>query len=122
MQYASSTNLGFIETVLAESRPRTLQDMALFVEIARDRSFTRASKASGMPIATLSRHVATRSENHSFSKLYVERSYATSRCVVVVSTLKNQQAPRRLESDERSAYGVDSATLRRRRDLTSTSC
>jgi hypothetical protein len=47
MQYASSTNLGFIETVLAESRPRTLQDMALFVEVARDRSFTRASKASG---------------------------------------------------------------------------
>ena len=36
-----------------------LQDMALFVEVARARSFTRASKASGIPIATLSRRVAT---------------------------------------------------------------
>jgi DNA-binding transcriptional LysR family regulator len=35
-----------------------LQDMALFVEVARARSFTRASKASGIPIATLSRRVA----------------------------------------------------------------
>jgi DNA-binding transcriptional LysR family regulator len=36
-----------------------LQDMALFVEVARAQSFTRASKASGVPIATLSRRVAT---------------------------------------------------------------
>jgi DNA-binding transcriptional LysR family regulator len=36
-----------------------LQDMALFVEVAHAQSFTRASKASGIPIATLSRRVAT---------------------------------------------------------------
>jgi DNA-binding transcriptional LysR family regulator len=36
-----------------------LQDMALFVEVARAQSFTRASKASGIPIATLSRRLAT---------------------------------------------------------------
>lgn len=36
-----------------------LQDMALFVEVARARSFTRASQVSGIPIATLSRRVAT---------------------------------------------------------------
>jgi DNA-binding transcriptional LysR family regulator len=35
-----------------------LQDMALFVEVARARSFTRASAASGIPIATLSRRIA----------------------------------------------------------------
>ena len=35
-----------------------LQDMALFVDVARALSFTRASKASGIPIATLSRRVA----------------------------------------------------------------
>ena len=36
-----------------------LQDMALFVEVARAQSFTRASQVSGIPIATLSRRVAT---------------------------------------------------------------
>jgi hypothetical protein len=36
-----------------------LHDMALFVEVARALSFTRASKVSGIPIATLSRRVAT---------------------------------------------------------------
>jgi DNA-binding transcriptional LysR family regulator len=35
-----------------------LQDMALFVDVARALSFTRASKASGIPIATLSRRIA----------------------------------------------------------------
>lgn len=36
-----------------------LQDMALFVEVARVLSFTRASEISGIPIATLSRRIAT---------------------------------------------------------------
>jgi DNA-binding transcriptional LysR family regulator len=36
-----------------------LQDMALFVEVARAASFTRASRISGVPIATLSRRIAT---------------------------------------------------------------
>jgi DNA-binding transcriptional LysR family regulator len=36
-----------------------MQDMALFVEVARAGSFTRASAASGVPIATLSRRIAT---------------------------------------------------------------
>ena len=36
-----------------------LQEMALFVEVARVLSFTRASEASGIPIATLSRRIAT---------------------------------------------------------------
>jgi DNA-binding transcriptional LysR family regulator len=35
-----------------------LQDMALFVDVARALSFTRASKTSGIPIATLSRRIA----------------------------------------------------------------
>ncbi|MEI9985569.1 MAG: LysR family transcriptional regulator [Aliidongia sp.] len=35
-----------------------LQDMALFVEVARALSFTRASEASGIPLATLSRRIA----------------------------------------------------------------
>ena len=35
-----------------------LQDMALFVEVAHALSFTRASAASGVPIATLSRRIA----------------------------------------------------------------
>jgi DNA-binding transcriptional LysR family regulator len=35
-----------------------LQDMALFVEVARAGSFTGAAKASGVPIATLSRRIA----------------------------------------------------------------
>jgi DNA-binding transcriptional LysR family regulator len=35
-----------------------LQDMVSFVEVARAQSFTRASKASGIPIATLSRRIA----------------------------------------------------------------
>ena len=34
-----------------------LPDMAFFVEVARALSFTRASKASGIPIATLSRRI-----------------------------------------------------------------
>jgi DNA-binding transcriptional LysR family regulator len=34
-----------------------LQDMAIFVAVARALSFTRASKASGIPIATLSRRI-----------------------------------------------------------------
>jgi DNA-binding transcriptional LysR family regulator len=38
--------------------PSDLQDIAYFVEVARALSFTRASKASGIPIATLSRRVA----------------------------------------------------------------
>jgi DNA-binding transcriptional LysR family regulator len=38
--------------------PSHLQDMIFFVEVARALSFTRASKASGIPIATLSRRVA----------------------------------------------------------------
>src|SRR3984957_16688850 len=37
--------------------PSDLQDMIFFVEVARALSFTRASKASGIPIATLSRRV-----------------------------------------------------------------
>jgi len=39
--------------------PTDLQDMIFFVEVARALNFTRASKASGIPIATLSRRVAT---------------------------------------------------------------
>ena len=35
-----------------------LQDMALFVEVARAGSFTGAAKTSGVPIATLSRRIA----------------------------------------------------------------
>jgi DNA-binding transcriptional LysR family regulator len=35
-----------------------LEDMAFFVEVARASSFTRASHATGIPIATLSRRVA----------------------------------------------------------------
>src|ERR1700689_4434437 len=35
-----------------------LQDMALFADVARSLSFTRASKLSGVPIATLSRRIA----------------------------------------------------------------
>ena len=35
-----------------------LQDMAVFVEVARALNFTRASKISGMPVATLSRRIA----------------------------------------------------------------
>jgi DNA-binding transcriptional LysR family regulator len=38
--------------------PLDLQDMTFFVEVARALSFTRASKASGIPIATLSRRIA----------------------------------------------------------------
>jgi DNA-binding transcriptional LysR family regulator len=38
--------------------PTDLQDMIFFVEVARALNFTRASKASGIPIATLSRRVA----------------------------------------------------------------
>ena len=38
--------------------PSDLQDMIFFVEVARALNFTRASKASGIPIATLSRRVA----------------------------------------------------------------
>jgi DNA-binding transcriptional LysR family regulator len=38
--------------------PSDLQDMMFFVEVARALSFTRASKASGIPIATLSRRIA----------------------------------------------------------------
>jgi DNA-binding transcriptional LysR family regulator len=37
--------------------PSDLQDMIFFVEVARALSFTRASKASGIPIATLSRRI-----------------------------------------------------------------
>jgi DNA-binding transcriptional LysR family regulator len=37
--------------------PTDLQDMIFFVEVARTLSFTRASKASGIPLATLSRRV-----------------------------------------------------------------
>jgi DNA-binding transcriptional LysR family regulator len=36
----------------------SLQDIGFFVEVARALSFTRASKASGIPIATLSRRIA----------------------------------------------------------------
>jgi DNA-binding transcriptional LysR family regulator len=39
--------------------PSDLQDMIFFVEVARALSFTRASKASGIPIATLSRRIAS---------------------------------------------------------------
>jgi DNA-binding transcriptional LysR family regulator len=38
--------------------PSDLEDMIFFVEVARALSFTRASKASGIPIATLSRRIA----------------------------------------------------------------
>lgn len=38
--------------------PSDLQDMVFFVEVARVLNFTRASQASGIPIATLSRRVA----------------------------------------------------------------
>lgn len=37
--------------------PSDLQDMVFFVEVALALSFTRASKASGIPIATLSRRI-----------------------------------------------------------------
>jgi DNA-binding transcriptional LysR family regulator len=37
--------------------PSDLQDLIFFVEVARALSFTRASKASGIPIATLSRRI-----------------------------------------------------------------
>jgi DNA-binding transcriptional LysR family regulator len=37
--------------------PSELEDMIFFVEVARALSFTRASRASGIPIATLSRRV-----------------------------------------------------------------
>jgi DNA-binding transcriptional LysR family regulator len=37
--------------------PSDLQDMIFFVEVARALSFTRASKMSGIPIATLSRRI-----------------------------------------------------------------
>lgn len=37
--------------------PSDLQDMIFFVEVARALSFTRASKTSGIPIATLSRRI-----------------------------------------------------------------
>ena len=40
------------------SAAMALQDMALFVEVARALSFTRASDLSGIPIATLSRRIA----------------------------------------------------------------
>lgn len=36
-----------------------LQDMALFVEVARTLSFTRASETTGVPMATLSRRIST---------------------------------------------------------------
>jgi DNA-binding transcriptional LysR family regulator len=39
--------------------PSDLQDMVFFVEVARALSFTRASKASGIPLATLSRRVSS---------------------------------------------------------------
>jgi DNA-binding transcriptional LysR family regulator len=38
--------------------PSDLQDMVFFVEVARVLNFTRASEASGIPIATLSRRVS----------------------------------------------------------------
>src|ERR1700722_14860641 len=38
--------------------PSDLQDVVFFVEVARALSFTRASKTSGIPIATLSRRIA----------------------------------------------------------------
>ncbi|HUD89441.1 MAG TPA: LysR family transcriptional regulator, partial [Xanthobacteraceae bacterium] len=38
--------------------PSDLQDMMFFAAVARALNFTRASKASGIPIATLSRRVA----------------------------------------------------------------
>ncbi|HEY1887839.1 MAG TPA: LysR family transcriptional regulator [Roseiarcus sp.] len=38
--------------------PSDLQDMIFFVEVARALNFTRASKTSGIPLATLSRRVA----------------------------------------------------------------
>ena len=45
---------------MAVSTPASLhlEDMAFFVEVARASSFTRASHATGIPIATLSRRVA----------------------------------------------------------------
>jgi DNA-binding transcriptional LysR family regulator len=39
--------------------PSDLQDVIFFVEVARALSFTRASHASGIPIATLSRRIAS---------------------------------------------------------------
>jgi DNA-binding transcriptional LysR family regulator len=45
--------------LLQSLAPSDLQDMMFFVEVARALSFTRASKASGIPIATLSRRVAS---------------------------------------------------------------
>jgi DNA-binding transcriptional LysR family regulator len=39
--------------------PSDLEDMIFFVEVARALSFTRASRASGIPIATLSRRIAS---------------------------------------------------------------
>jgi DNA-binding transcriptional LysR family regulator len=38
--------------------PSDLEDMVFFVEVARALNFTRASKTSGIPIATLSRRIA----------------------------------------------------------------
>jgi DNA-binding transcriptional LysR family regulator len=39
--------------------PSDLEDMIFFVEVARALSFTRASRVSGIPIATLSRRIAS---------------------------------------------------------------
>jgi DNA-binding transcriptional LysR family regulator len=39
--------------------PSDLEDMIYFVEVARALSFTRASRVSGIPIATLSRRIAS---------------------------------------------------------------
>jgi DNA-binding transcriptional LysR family regulator len=47
-----------------------LQDMALFVDVARALSFTRASKTSGIPIATLSRRIALL-EKHVGVRLFI---------------------------------------------------
>jgi DNA-binding transcriptional LysR family regulator len=41
------------------SSPVALQDMALFVEVARALNFTRASEASGVSVATLSRRITS---------------------------------------------------------------
>src|SRR5277367_2958040 len=44
--------------VTRSSADMALQDMGLFVAVARALSFTRASQVSGVPIATLSRRIA----------------------------------------------------------------
>jgi DNA-binding transcriptional LysR family regulator len=53
---------------MAEAR-NVLQDMALFVEVARTRSFSRAAEQLGLSTATVSRRIAA-IEHHSAARLF----------------------------------------------------